>query len=260
MSGALAASADRLDGLLFDGLRATIGDRALVVIPTGALHLLPWPALPSCRGRAVAVAPSAGIWLQAATRPTGENTADNGITVLAAGPGVAHARQELLDLAEIYPAARRLSGSAATARSVASALDGASLAHVIAHGTFRADNPLFSSLRLADGPLTVYELERLSQAPRRVVLSACNAGLAAVRPGNELMGVSSALFALGTTTLVASVLLVGDRETGRLMVDFHRNLAKGLDAPSALADAQVRAGAGDPRAGASASSFICLGA
>ena len=37
--------------------------------------------------------------------------------------------------------------------------------HVAAHGTFRADSPMFSSLRLDDGPMTVHDVERLRRAP-----------------------------------------------------------------------------------------------
>lgn len=256
MREVFAQSVDRLDCLLFGPLRSTVGERPLVIVPTGALHVLPWPTLPSCRGRALSVAPSAALWLQAASRPQ----TDVGPTVLAAGPGVPHAAEELRALSGIYPGAKTLAGGTATARKVAAAMDGARLAHVIAHGSFRADNPLFSSLRMVDGPLTVYELERLASAPQRVVLSACNAGLSAVRPDNELLGLSAALFALGATTLIASVLLVGDSQTGRMMIDFHRSLAAGLDAPAALAEAQVKAGESDLRALASAASFVCFGA
>jgi Tfp pilus assembly protein PilF len=256
MEQAFSRSAAQLDDILLGPVRAVIGDRALVVVPTGPLHLLPWRALPSCRDRPVSVAPSAAVWLRAATSPyrTG------GTTVVVAGPNVAHAGEEIEELNRVYPGATVLSGPRATARAVACALDGAELAHVIAHGSFRDDNPLFSSLRLADGLLTVYELERLEAAPRRVVLSSCNAGMAAVRPGNELLGLSSALFALGTSTVVASVLLVGDDETRRLMVDFHRLLASGMAPAEALAQAQSLTDPSDIRARASASSFVCYGA
>ena len=54
------------------------------------------------------------------------------------------------------------------------AIDGAWLVHVAAHGTFRSDSPLFSAIELDDGPLTVYDLERLKRAPYRVILSSCN--------------------------------------------------------------------------------------
>ena len=78
------------------------------------------------------------------------------------------------------------------------------------HGDYRAENPLFSSLRLGDGPLTVYDLERVRRVPSHVVLSACDSGLSAARPGDELLGLASSLLAMGTRSLVASIAPVPD--------------------------------------------------
>jgi hypothetical protein len=252
---AFNSAAERLDGLLFGSIGAEIGDRPIVVVPTGPLHLVPWPALPSCRGRPVSVSPSAALWLQAASR------ADDvaGRTVLVGGPNVPEARKELAALRRIYPERVSLEGGRATAKAVLAAIDAAGLAHIAAHGTFRADNPLFSSLGLADGPLTVYDLEQLARAPSRVVLSACNAGVSAVRPGNELLGLAAALFALDTTTLVASVVSVNDGVTGELMVAFHRQLAAGRNPAEALAGAQAGIDRSDPQAVASSCGFVCFG-
>ena len=69
--------------------------------------------------------------------------------------------------------------------------------HLACHGSFRADNPLFSTLSLADGPLTVYDLERCRTMPRTVVLSACNVGHVAVAPRGTLLGLASALMTFG---------------------------------------------------------------
>lgn len=73
-----------------------------------------------------------------------------------------------------------------------------------AHGHVRADNPLFSSLALADGPYTVYDLEGLTQTPHHVVLAACDTALAHVTAGEEILGLSATLLAKGTASLVAS--------------------------------------------------------
>ena len=98
----------------------------------------------------------------------------------------------------IHRSGQALTGSSATADAVLTALGGADIAHLAAHGTFRADNPLFSSLELVDGPLTVYDLELLEEAPTLCVLSACESGLSDVRAGDELMGLTATLLALGT--------------------------------------------------------------
>ena len=244
-----------LDRALFEAVRRRVADRPLLLVPTAALHAVPWSTLPSCRGRPTVVAPSATGWWRAATSPA---PAEPGATVLVAGPGLDQAGPEVADLAGVHPGASTLDGARATTEAFLAAADGVGLLHVAAHGRFRADNPLFSSLRLADGPLTVYDLERLGRPPHRLVLSACEAGLSAARPGDELMGLAASLLALGSRTLVASVVPVRDTATRPLMVDLHRRLAAGATPAEALAQAHA-AFADDDAETLSASGFVCFG-
>lgn len=239
----------KLDAILLGPIARRLGDRPAVLVPTGSLHALPWPVLPTLEGRPVSVAPSAAAWLKA---QRAWQSAAPGKQVLACGPGLPHAEAEVTELAERYPGAEALIGPAATAKAVAAALDGAAVAHIAAHGRFRSDNPLFSSLELADGQLTVYELERLGAAPGVLVLSACDTALSGIKPGDELMGVSSAVFALGTRTLISSVAPVGDEATRTLMVRLHAALAEGATPAAALAEAQCKV--------PEARGFICFGA
>jgi hypothetical protein len=243
-------AAAQLDDLLLAPLRLDGPD--VVVVPTGVLHGVPWPALPTCTGRAVSVSPSAALWMRAAAQ---ERSA--GRIVLAAGPRLAHADTEIGALAARYPGAVRLTGNQADVRSVTTALDGAGIAHLAAHGRLRTDNPLFSALELADGPLTVYDLERLPAPPDLVVLSACDAGLSDVRPGDELLGLASALLAMGTRTLVAAVLPVDDEVTAELMVGLHRHLGEGKGPAVALAAARAEL---PPERAHRAAGFLCFGA
>ncbi len=255
--------ADRLDAMLLGPLAADLADRPLVIVPPGWLHVVPWSLLPSCHGRAVSVAPSAAMWHRAVTagRVAGVGSRPGaGRVALVAGPGLLHAVPEVLALARQYPQASRLSGAKATCGAVAEALDGAELAHVASHGRFRADSPMFSSLQLADGPLTVYDLEALKDAPKVLILSACDSGLSDVQPGDELMGLAAALFALGTRTLIASVAPVPDGASRRLMRELHTGLRAGLDPASALARAQTRVAPTGPEGRAAAAGFVCFGA
>jgi len=258
-------AAARLDALLLTPLHARVGDRdrELVLVPTGELHAVPWAALPSCGSRATSVAPSAALWLRAAlgrASAADERGARGSDLLLAAGPGLPEAAAEVRALADRHPGAAVLSPEAATVAGVTAALEHARLAHLASHGTFRADNPLFSALALTDGPLTVYDLERLHGTPVDMILSACDSGVTAVRPGDELMGFSGALLALGTSALVASVVPVPDEPTRRLMLALHERLAAGREPAPALALARVDA-LGDSDADfAAAVGFVCFGA
>jgi tetratricopeptide (TPR) repeat protein len=256
-AGALVGKkAQLLDALLFSPLHKDIGDAALVVVPTGPLHAMPWPVLPTCAGRPLSVCPSAALWHRAATAETGPG----GARVFAAGPGLAHAVPEVTDLAASYGQPETYTGERAAVDAVTKALDGAAVAHIAAHGDFRADNPLFSALQLADGPLTVLDIERLRRPPAHVVLSACDSGLPSVHPGDEIVGLAAALLALGTANLVATVVPVPDRTTAPLMLRYHQGLRSGRSPSVALAAAQRIDSAHVTPEQVADAGFLCFGA
>jgi CHAT domain-containing protein len=248
-------SARELDRLLLGPLSRAIGDRSLVIVPMGWLQSVPWALLPSCRGRPVTVAPSAALWHTAVRRRRQSDA-----VVVVAGPGLPGATSEAAAVGSLYPGATVLAGRSASAAGVGAAIDRAGIAHFAAHGLARRDNPLFSSLLLADGPFTVYDLERIADTPHHVVMAACSAAISQVTAGEEILGLAAALLNQQTATLVAPVVLIPDAESEAVMVTYHRELRRGSPPAVALATAQSAHRGADLATMACASSFICLGA
>jgi tetratricopeptide (TPR) repeat protein len=235
-----------LDAKLLQPLSGLIGDRDLVVVPTGDLYAVPWGVLPTLHSRPTVVAPSATAWLAAERAETRGNR-----TVLVRGPGLPAAAGEIDKLAAHHQTAKLLSGEQATVSAVLKALDGAQLAHIAAHGAHEPENALFSRLELADGALFAHEMAGLSRPPRHVVLAACELALNRIRPGDEALGFASALLASGSQTVIAPLSRVGDHASAAAMDDYHRRLAAGATPAMALADAI----AVDPLR----RPFVCLG-
>jgi CHAT domain-containing protein len=229
----------------------------LVIVPTAGLHAMPWSLLPSLAGVPVRVAPSAAAWLRAVRTP---QSTEDGATILVAGPGLPAAQHEVAALARHDPAAKAFLGPDATVPAVLTALDGAELAHIAAHGLLRTDNPLLSALELVDGPLTVYDLERLGRAPATVILPACQSGVSAVRAGDEILGLVSALLTLGTRTVVATVTPVSDVDTAPIMLALHEELRIGTAPAEAMAAARAVGDRGGDGSVAAAASFVVFGA
>ncbi|MFK0121063.1 CHAT domain-containing protein [Streptomyces sp. NPDC090994] len=132
-----------------------------------------------------------------------------------------------------------LEGDGARVPRVLRELDGAALAHIAAHGTFRADSPLFSSLRMADGPLIVHDFERLDRSPYRIILSCCDTARFASVGADELLGLVTALLPLGTAGVVACTAPVNDAAVVPLMLALHKGLDAGLSLAEALRDARA---------------------
>jgi CHAT domain-containing protein len=245
----------RLEDALIGPATRLLGDGPVVIVPPGRLHAIPWALLPSLGRREFSVAPSARAWLRAhATLPPARRR-----VLLASGPGLVTGGAEVPLVVPLYPDVAVLSGERATADRVLSGLDGAWLGHVAAHGTFRADSPLFSSLRLHDGPLTVYDFERLGRAPYQLVLSSCDSGMLAPAGADELLGLASSLLPLGTAGIVAGVVQLNDHALVPLMVRLHGAIAAGQSLAEAACVVRRDAGA-DPTQQAAALSLLTLGA
>ena len=244
-----------LEAALLGGAAAGLGDSPVVVIPPAQFRAVPWTLMPSLRDRVVTVAPSASAWLRARRmRPPSPRR-----VALVTGPGLATKGAEIEPLVSRYPGATLLGHGNATAGQVLTALDGAWLAHIAAHGTFRTDNPMFSSILLDDGPLIVHDFERLGRAPYHLVLAGCDSGVAAPVGADELLGLVSSLMPLGAAGIVASVVPVNDIAVVPVMVALHEALQRGATLPEALLAAR-RAAGDDPLAEATAHSFLALGA
>ncbi|MFV0526284.1 MAG: CHAT domain-containing protein [Acidimicrobiales bacterium] len=271
LAAALASSAARIDDLLF-------GDRPwpdgpLVVVPTGALQGLPWGVLPRPARRATTVSPSAWLWSGHASGDRGPrpgrphpDVAAGRPPLLVAGPDLEAAEDEVDALARIHPGAAVLKGRAATVAAVVEAMGHTDLVHLGAHGVMRSDNPMLSSLQLADGPMTVLDIESIGRAPEVVVLPACDAGRSSVHAGDELIGTASALLQVGVGSVIAPVTVIPDRAVVEAMLIVHQGLRNRLGPAEALLAARTAAaGSGGVDAGSwafapgPASLFVAIG-
>lgn len=253
----LESAGRRLQELLLGAAARHLDGGPVVVVPPARLHGVPWSILPAFTGAAFTVAPSARAWLRARAAAV----PGPGDVLVVGGPGLRAGPAELAAVSAMYDRATVLQGGQATAARVLHALDGSWLAHIAAHGTFRADSPLFSALRMADGPLTVHDFERLRRPPYRLILPCCDSGRLAAAGADELLGLIAALLPLGTAGIVASVGPVDDDATAGVMRLLHDGLRHGLSTAAALRQARAAAAAaGDPFAIATAWSFVAFGA
>jgi tetratricopeptide (TPR) repeat protein len=251
----LARLGARLEAaLLGDAARLLPAGRPVVVSPPATLLSAPWALLPSLRSRPVALTPSATAWVRAhAARPRSSRA------VLVVGPDLPTGGGEVEPIARMHSGAAVLADRSATVAAALAALDGAALGHIAAHGSFRPESPMFSSLHLADGAMTVDDVHRLGHPPHRIVLPACRSGALAQVAGHDVIGFAAALLGQGTAGVVASLTDVDDAATVQVMQDLHAGLVDGERLDEALCRARLAAGE-DPVRLATAVSFVALGA
>jgi tetratricopeptide (TPR) repeat protein len=206
-----------------------VGDDApLVVVPAGRLHRVPWPGLHLAE---TSVVPSATFWARSRRAPAPARPAR---LALVAGPGLPGALAEVQEIHRGRREADLLLPPDSSVQATLKMISTADLAHLACHGRLRSDNPLFSSLQLSDGPLTLYEVLNAGGVPRRVVLAACDAGAEHRYAGGEVLGFVSALMARGTAGVVTSAIPLPDGASVPLMTRLHREVAAGASMTQAL--------------------------
>ena len=161
--------------------------------------------------------------------------------------GLPFARAELESIADMLPdgAACTLFEHARHAADAAGCLARRELVHLSCHGRFRADEPLESGLRLADGELTLREVMAAGPTAlgvcRLAVLSACQTAIQDFRNlPDEAIGLPAGLTQAGVPAVVGTLWSVDDASTALLMVRFYEFLLQErLPPPVALRRAQL---------------------
>jgi CHAT domain-containing protein len=212
---------------LLEPLESIIESRELVVVPHRSMHYLPFQALYDGKryvieSRRVSYSPSAAVLQQCLAKPTVE--VSSSLLMGVADEQAPLIREEIRTLREVLPDALVFEDSDATIDALWTHAGDAELLHLACHAHFRADNPLFSALRLGDGWLTVRDAYRLKLESQLVTLSACETGMNALAPGDELIGLARGFFSAGTPAVLLSLWTVDDEATTQLMTEFYRQL------------------------------------
>ena len=215
---------------------------ALVIIPHRHLHAVPFHALFDGQNylidrHTVSYAPSTTILYRTLTMETAV-TEQPPLIMGIDDPIIPQAIAEAESLAQLFPRADLYLGQAARTEHLTKPTQSPTFLHLSTHATFRADNPLFSGLKLANGWLDVNDIYDLKMSPPLVTLSACETGRTQLSVGDEFEGLSRGFFASGAKTMLMSMWMAEDEATAQLMTHFYKNLLNGYHANSALNKAQ----------------------
>lgn len=250
----LADASSRLDAALVDPLDVAAAER-IVLTPATQLRDIAWGALPSLRGRPTTLTPTMAAWRKDADHVRVRRMAFLG------GPGL----DNVGELHAVAGAWGRPDAVVvpATCAEAAATLRRADLVHISAHGSFRTDNPFFSSLVFADGHLSVLELTELDAVPAVVMLASCDAGAAAAASTASdpvVVGTANELRRLGAAVVIAPSVTVNDAAAGDFSLLVHEGVADGGAIDDAVVTARTTLLAdGEPARVAAALAFQVFG-
>jgi CHAT domain-containing protein len=223
----------------------------LIIVPHGLLHYLPFHALFDgerylLEQREVSYMPSSSLLRLTHRREGGGlRTASALVVGHSLNGALPHALAEARRVAGRLPASTSLLEGEATRSNLEARARTAGIIHLATHGEFRIDAPLFSTLYLADGPLTATDVFNLELDASLVTLSACQSGVSGIGAGDELVGFSRAFLYAGTASLLMSLWRVEDQATASMMDRFYEGLLQGQRKPAALRQAQLALLSGD---------------
>jgi CHAT domain-containing protein len=231
---------------LYQELIAPIADlleaKHLVFAPHGLLHHIPFHALFDGKSylidkHSVSYAPSASVY--ALCRAKAANVTGGSLILGIADAQAPLILEEVEALRGILPNAKLFVGEGASVAVLKSHGPSSRIVHIATHGYFRQDNPMFSSIRLGDSYLSLYDLYHYKLPAELVVLSGCATGRNTVTPGDELLGLVRGLLQAGAQSLMLSLWDVHDASTRDFMIAFYSRLVQGMSKPLALQGAMA---------------------
>ncbi len=234
---------EKLYAALIRPLERFLAGRDLAIVPSGALNYVPFHALFDgkdylVQSREMVCAPSAAIWLLLNSRRPSKRA--NALLMAFADEKIPLVDREIKGIAKTLANPTSFIGKRATFSAFEANAPAFDIIHLACHGQFRPDNPMFSSLHLADGWVTVRDVCSQTLKASLVTLSACETGLSRISAGEEILGLARGFLTAGAGALVLSLWTVSDEATERLMSDFYRSLQRGLGVSASLRIAQSR--------------------
>ncbi len=216
--------------------------RKLVIVPHGLLHQVPLHALFDgerylLERFEVSYAPSATAFTLFEERAARDP--NRALAMSVADSSIPAVTDEARAVARHFPSAEVLDGQRATLDALRAEVSGYDVVHLACHGMFRADNPMFSALKLHDGWLIAADAMALDLPGALVTLSACESGRGEVIGGDEILGLPRAFLGAGAATLLVSLWLVQDETTAELMEEWYGRLRGGTGRAAALRAAQL---------------------
>ncbi len=223
---------------LEDHLAAT----GLIIVPSGALHYVPFHAL-FRKGKyliedfEITYSPGASVWQKLEAKPAKEFR--SALLFGFADEQIPLVDKEIESLRPIFGSSKAFSGNAASFANFNSNAPDFDIVHIACHGQFRPENPMFSSLHLSDGYITVRDLCLRKFSAGLVTLSACETGLNKIFAGDEILGLARGFLSAGASSLVLSLWTVNDEAAAALMKDFYLELQRGKTVSASLRKAQT---------------------
>ena len=238
---------------LYDELVAPFAGRLkarhLVFVPHGLLHYVPFHALFDGQEHlidryTVSYSPSASIYALCQTRSA--NSSGQSLVLGIPDPQAPAISEEVQAIGGVLPQPEVFLGKEASEDILRSKGPTSQFIHIATHGHFRQDNPMFSSIRLGNSFLSLYDLYQLKLPVELMTLSGCSTGLNVVAAGDELIGLARGLLHAGAQSLVLSLWDVHDRSTAEFMRAFYGYLQQGKSKAEALREAMLNLRASYP--------------
>jgi CHAT domain-containing protein/tetratricopeptide (TPR) repeat protein len=222
---------------LFEPLFAKISTPHIIIVPHGSLHHLPFHAFydGSCYlidRFEITYAPSASVLRYCMEKP--DVTDARPLIIGVADNNAPMVDFEVSALRNIFPEATILEGERANRGGFSRAAQYASFVHVATHATYRQDNPMFSSFKLADGYVTALDLFSMNCQANLVTLSGCQSGLGQIAESDDLLGLTRGFLYAGARSLLMSLWTVSDESTVTLMKEFYIEWRAGASRARAL--------------------------
>ncbi len=226
----------------------------IIFLPSDRLFLLPLHAIPLsgneldriCDRYQVSYAPSIEVLLNIQSKARHEvNPQLYAVVNPGADPELVFTLTEGTAIAKLFEKHAVDQGQEGTKQRVIESVRGSSYVHFSCHGSYDWNDPPQSGLALADGRLTLRDLQQDAvdlSAARLVTLSACETGMSDVIHGSaeEYVGISAGFLLAGVPCIVASLWAVPELSTAMLMERFYQShLSRGMSFAAALREAQA---------------------